>query len=137
MAFQLGEPHAQKVVWTRANIGKALKKTKPTPPGIDLFAPDETAPPPVASINKYTDKVIALGGALSPVHYQIGRRKPPFQPSSADPDSAFSHVPTLTGNPWAVWKVTNTGNGKLALKPIPGANWRAATAVPRAPLDVR
>ncbi|KDO17471.1 hypothetical protein SPRG_17109, partial [Saprolegnia parasitica CBS 223.65] len=52
---------------------QALKKTKP--PTIDLFAPDKTAPPPIASINKYTDDGIALGGALSTVHDEIGRRK--------------------------------------------------------------
>ncbi|EQC35232.1 hypothetical protein SDRG_07460 [Saprolegnia diclina VS20] len=37
-------------------------------------------------------------------------------PNGANPDSAFFHVSTSTGNPWAVWKVTNTGNGKLALQ---------------------
>ncbi|KDO18381.1 hypothetical protein SPRG_16213 [Saprolegnia parasitica CBS 223.65] len=32
---------------------EALKKTKPTPPVIDLFAPDETAPPLVTSIKNH------------------------------------------------------------------------------------
>ncbi|OQR83689.1 cytochrome P450, partial [Thraustotheca clavata] len=37
-------------------------------------------------------------------------------PGGAYPDSAFVHVTQVNGNPWAVWKVTNTGNGKLALQ---------------------
>ncbi|OQR86307.1 cytochrome P450 [Thraustotheca clavata] len=37
-------------------------------------------------------------------------------PNGAYPDSAFVHVSQVSGNPWAVWKVTNTGNGKLALQ---------------------
>ncbi|KDO18491.1 hypothetical protein SPRG_16146, partial [Saprolegnia parasitica CBS 223.65] len=77
---------AQEVVWTRANIEKvrrdervheeaehaalrekykrspdvrveALKKTKPTPPAIDLFASDMITPPPVASIENLLRKL--------------------------------------------------------------------------------
>ncbi|KDO19423.1 hypothetical protein SPRG_15413 [Saprolegnia parasitica CBS 223.65] len=73
---------------------EALKKTKPTPPAIDLFAPDEIAPPPpVASNKKYPDEGIALGGALNPAHRHVGRHKPPSQPwylqqSQGDDDAA-------------------------------------------------
>ncbi|OQR91261.1 cytochrome P450 [Achlya hypogyna] len=95
-----------------ALLGAYTATTAPAPTGLPSFSMDTVQLAASAACTFNDGDLISVqadtGNFLARCNNCI--------PGAASPDAAFFHVKQVAGNPWAVWKVTNTGNGKLALQ---------------------